>query len=104
MTESEATLLTRCRRMVNSEVLCDITHLAIEVPQLKKFVEASGHSNQYLAVSEWLYMKVYARNQHVLRFSNLYIWARESPIDDVLYKDSVIQDIVEKIMTDYEKL
>lgn len=94
----------KCRRMVSSEVHCDVTELVTESSSLEKFVATSGLCNQYLAVSEWLYTKLYARNQQVACFSNLYIWAREAITDDTLYEDSVIQDIVEKIMSDYGKL
>ena len=104
LTESQGELLTRCRRMVNSEVYCDVTELVNRVEKLEQFVKTSGIYDQYFAVSEWLYSKLCSSNQKVTCFSNLYIWARESTIDNVIYMDDVIQKIVNNIMIDYEKL
>ena len=94
----------KCRHMVNNEVNCDVTELVKRVTVLDEFIEDSSPCNQYLAVSEWLAIKLCAQDQKVTQFGGLHIWAREAITDDILYEDSVIQKIVNKIMIDHAKL
>ena len=104
ITDSEAHVSSRCRRMVSTEVYCDVTDLVLEVDVLFSFTEDAGVCNQCLAVSKWLYFKLAEYKQHTVQHGNLYLWARESTTDDILYMDPIIQVIVNKILVDYEKL
>jgi|GEM_PF-3484884 len=96
-------------RLVNREVLCNVSHLLTElISQEKYFKESSELIGQeddegnmqevyeYYAVTPWLAEKLKAQGELVTEFFNLIIWGRQTT-GQAIHMDTVIDDITREL-------
>lgn len=96
-------------RLVNREVLCNVSYLVHELSSQEKYFEElsefigeeDDEGNmpevyEYWVVTSWFAEKLKAQGELVVEFLDLVIWGRQTT-GQAIYLDSVIDDIVKEL-------